>query len=247
MTTVPAKKPTRPRRAGAAAEPQLPKLTLGKFDEAAQLLERMARENVTTFVEAQSEFLEAHRESSKRPLSHDEAVQLAAAAADAMDADPTQLATAAAQLQASDLRAYDQPQVKDVLLAAGAATAPAFLQLAKRFLALIELPTEAFEQAREDDTLEQLLDTVCDELDREGLAEVRARAGRAFGYFAQEAGIAGPKVWATLVETIMGALAQAARMSGLEASASSSLTSSAERTEAEPPDSTSSTESPSTA
>jgi hypothetical protein len=220
----------------------LPKVTVGKFRRASELLERMARENTSRFAGAMGDYRAEHRERNSRPLNPAEAAQLAAALAESMPEVAEDPAAAAAQLQASDLRAYDEPQPQEVLFAAGAATAPAFLELATRFMCLVEMPSDVFKQACREDELDDRLDEAVAELDDVDVAEARERAGRALAHFSGKVGVSGPKAWELLGRTIVGSLLEAAKRTS--PSTQSSLTSSAASTPASP-ETTSSSGSPS--
>lgn len=242
MSAAPA---SRARAASGAGPRPLPKITVGKFKQASLLLERMARENTSRFAEAQAEYLASHREHNSRPLTPPEAAQLAAALAETMPELTEDVAAAAAQLQASELRAYDAPQPQEVLLAAGAATATAFFELAARFLALIEMESDVFEQACEDDELDEHLDQAVAELERADLEDARGRASRALAHFGSKVGVDAPKAWELLGRTVLGALTEAVRQGQSSTlSTLSSLTSSAASTPAAA-EATSSTGSPS--
>jgi hypothetical protein len=220
--------PKTARSPRGGGRPALPKVTVGKFEHASRLLERMARENTSVFVAAQAQYLATHREATQRPLKADEAAQVASAMAEAIGTDLAEDPGATvAKIQASGLRAYDEPQPQEVLLAAGVATAPAFLKLVQRFVALIEMPCEDFEQGDVDDRLDEVLDQRVAELRRAELDDARARASRALAHFGAKAGVDGPKAWGILGQTILGSLIEATRMSGLTGSGLSSLTGSA--------------------
>jgi hypothetical protein len=127
--------------------------------------------------------------------------------ADAFQEAPEDLA---ARLQASDLRSFDDPSPKETLLAAGLATAPALMRAVRKFVALIEMPAAAFQDAREGGTLDLELDQVVTSQDDEPLVAARARATRAFEHLAQNVGVSPGEVMASLTTTVWEALEQAA-------------------------------------
>lgn len=229
-----------PSAAGAAAPPVLPRITVAKLRETGLLLERLLQTNLSVFVDGGQRYREVHRDGTSRDLNAAEAVQLAVA----LSADDE--VAAAEQLQQSQLRAYDEPDHREVLLAAGAATAPAFVAAACEFVALVEMPLDRFKQARESSTLPAAITADAAALDDLDLAEARRRASAAMAHYAAAAGIDSGNVWGLLIKTVTQALTIVVRQAGIAgASPSSQLTGSAASTDGDA--TTSSTSSPGTA
>lgn len=229
------------RRAPTTPKKSLPPITVARFEEVTKLLERLIAEQSSVFTDAIGSYRSAHRDATSRPLSPDEAAQVAAALSDAMGADdPVGLA---AQLQQSELRAYDEPDVREVLLAAGAATAPAFVQATRRVVALIEMPAADFERAFDDDELEDAIDAAAHALLKVELEEARDRAGKALEHFASKSGSPSGKGLSLLVDVTRSAFTQALQTwtNQKPAGGSSSLIGSPPSTDG--PEPTSSTES----
>lgn len=201
------------RRNGGAAEsrPALPPVTVAKMRAATELIERLATEKTSVFIDHQQAYRERHRSASSRPLSADEAAAVAAGLAGQMQGDPVTLAE---RVQRSELRAYDEPEPQEVLLAAGLATAPAFLDVALELVALVEMPAGDFEEACEAGLLDDRLRLLAEELAVLELSEARGRAqaclehvGRASGQAPGEAlGLIGRVVgqaWLEAQKTIL--------------------------------------------
>lgn len=200
----------KPRTNGAgkpAAVHKLPPVTVAKFEQAGVLIERMVAENTELFIANGRRYKDAHRaEFPPRSLSAEEAVQLAAAA---LDDRPMEQRTAA--FQASDLRVYDEPQPIEVLAAAGVATAPAFVRAARRVVALIEMDNARFEQALEDDALDDEIDADAAALGSLDMLEARPRAAAVMAHFAVAAGADPGKGLGLLAGTVWQALQNASR------------------------------------
>lgn len=168
--------------------PALPPVTVARFVEATRLVDRIVARNVDTFAAAAERYALARRRSSSRPLDGLEAAQIAASLGAALrpDADPVALAV---NVQASDLRSETDPPRLEALAAAGAATAPAFLDAVLDLVALVELPAELFRKAREEGRLERVLvewrERELEELD---LRVARARAARALAHVGEASG-----------------------------------------------------------
>jgi hypothetical protein len=135
--------------------------------------------------------------------------------------DPVQVA---ADVQASDLRAYDQPGQTEILVAAGVSTAPAFIKAALRLVALLELPEDEFEAAYDAETLPAAIDGGVKELRKLDLAEARIRAKGALELLAEKSGAESGEGLRSLVQVVWRALNQAVQMGPGESSALSSLT-----------------------
>lgn len=206
--------------------PALPPITVARFKEASRLIERLADEKRDVFLDRMQDLRDAHMERSRRELTAEEAATIAAAMLS--EDDPVELA---ARVQSSGLRAVDPPGSTEILLAAGAATAPEFIDAATRFVALMELAPDVFEQARETDTLDDELDEAVRELDSLPMVEARDRARAAFAAFSREAGMGDDpgEAMRLLGRTIRQALNEAATM--MRNGSSSSLTGSPPRTD----------------
>ncbi len=211
--------PTGASKAGA----QNTKITVARFEAAMLLLEELVAENTDLFIGKIHEYREKHRAGTDRALSPEEAAQVAAALSVAMTEgrDPVKVA---AEVQASDLRAYDQPGQTEILVAAGVSTAPAFIKAALRLVALLELPEDEFEAAYDAETLPAAIDGGVKELRKLDLAEARIRAKSALELLAEKSGAESGEGLRSLVQVVWRALNQAVQMGPGESSALSSLT-----------------------
>lgn len=199
---------TRGAPARAPRRPALPPITVAKLEETGHLLERLIAENQSVFIAHGQRHKEAHRDGTSRPLNAAEAAQIAVAMVDAADgSDRVRLAE---QLQQSSLRAYDEPDMREVLLAAGVATAPAFLRAALDVVALVEMPIDEFEDACESDTLEEAIADRARELRRLPLQAARERAARALQHYGDSAGVGVGEALRLLAGTVWQALTMAA-------------------------------------
>ena len=215
---------------GAGGSVVLPPVTGARFVEAARLLERLADQQSDRFLDRMQDYRDRHVEATRRPLTPEEAGQLATVYATALD-DKRKPETIAAGLQKSSLYAYDQPSTQELLMAAGLATVPAFFETAVRFAALIEMDPDVFEQAREDDTLDDALDDAVAELQQLDLPDLRQRGSRALAHLADKAGTTPGEAWALLTRNVWGALKDAVNeMSQQSGSTWSSLMGSPEPT-----------------
>lgn len=216
----------RPRAAGTAAPAPkaLPPVTVGRFKQFGLLVERLISEKTSVFAEAQASYREVHREASPRKLKAVEAAQVAAAMAETLGGELAEDAGAvAAKIQQSGLRAYDEPEGVEVLLAAGLATAPALMDVVSQLVALVEMPAEAFEAACESETLDVALDAAVVELDKLDMQEGRARAAAALEHVAERTGVA-PGEAVRLVTRLVGqSMGQALQMNPQLTSGLSSL------------------------
>jgi hypothetical protein len=194
------------------------------MEEFTLLIERAVSEKTSVFIDAQNDYREKHREATDRPLTAQEAAQIAAAMTDALGKnvqdDP---GGAVRQIQESGLRAYDEPTGVEVLFAAGLATAPAMLDIALQLVALIELPEDAFEQAREAATLDDSIAEARRALSKLPVADARSRAIKAVDHLTSAMGVA-PGEAVRLVTRLVGqAMGQALQMNPQLGSALSSL------------------------
>lgn len=213
------------RRTADQPAPPLPPVTVYKLEHASRLLERMAREKTAVFADAANAYANEHRARSSRPLTPVEAAQVAAGLAGVFEGrDGLDLAET---VQTSKLRAVDEPNRIEVLLAAGVATAPEFLDIVLRLVALVEMSDHDVEEAAESGTLDDELNQRSKPLRHLELAAARARAAAALGHVAEAAGEPSGEAWGLIVRTISAALRDAIR----PLSISSSLTGSLEPTD----------------
>lgn len=203
--------------------PTLPVLTVARFEQAALLLERLIDENTDLFIGRMQSYRERQRAASSRRLTPDEAAGVAAGLAASLGPD-ADLVQTVEDIQESGLRAVDEPSPQEVLLAAGAATAPAFLSAALRLVALLELPADVFERAYETDALDAAVDDHVQALRALDLEEARARAVSALDHLSVKAGAGSGEGMRLLTGAVRQALSQAAMEMTPTLSGSSSLT-----------------------
>jgi hypothetical protein len=223
MTAKPRAAPKRGSSAnGKPPKPVLPEVSTAKLEEAMRLVEALVAEKTSVFVEKVADYREVHREGTSRPLSALESAQIhAAIAVDALEGSP---ADAISDIQSSDLRAFDEPSEQEVLMAAGVATAPEFIDAVKRFCVLIEMDNDTFRTAREagEDSLEAAIESAVSDLDYLPVeTETRPRAMAALEHFSKEVGAGSGKGLALMAQTILQALGQAMSASRSESSTSS--------------------------
>jgi hypothetical protein len=180
-------------------------ITVGKFEALLELVERMVAENTSLFIRAGQSYKDQHRAASSRPLSADEAASVAAA----VIGDDRTVEDRAVAFQASELRAYDEPDTLEVLAAAGVATAPAFMRVSRRVVALVEMPTDVFSEAYDAEVLDDAIDEAAAGLRDVPMDEARARAEAALQHFARAAGQDAGKGVGLLGRTVWQALQQA--------------------------------------
>jgi hypothetical protein len=168
----------------------LPPITVAKFEETGRLLERVIAENQSMFIEKGQAYKDAHRQGSSRPLSPHEAAVVAASIA----SEAGQIQTAA-EVQQSSLRVVDEPDSREILLAAGIGAAPAFMAAVRQVVALVEMPNVDFEEACEHDTLDQALEHRAAALRSLEIGEARTRASSAFNHYARSAGFEPGEAW----------------------------------------------------
>ncbi len=223
------------KKAAAARLPVLPVIGVARFEAAAGLVERIVGEQSDVFLAAQTRFRDRHRAATARPLDAMEAAQVASAISGAMQT-PEEFAQAALLMQESGLRATDPPDRIEMLVAAGAATAPAFLDACLLMVALIELPAEEFREHRKAQTLDQAIADACERIRDQDtpMKEMRGRVARAMDAFAATAGRPPGEGMRLLATAVWQALQEATSMSESLATSSSSLTGSAELTAAGP-------------
>jgi hypothetical protein len=201
-----------------AARKALPVLSVAHFEEALGLIEVLVDENTDVFIAKGQDYRSRHRSGTERPLTAAEAAQVASAMASGAGLPPVALAVA---VQESDLRAYDEPEPMELLLRAGVATAPAFMQTVKRFTALIEMPAADLERDREAGTLPDALDVAARKLDYADLADARDRSQAALEHFAAGAGAGPGKAVGLLLQALGQAMMQATSALGLQRGPSS--------------------------
>ena len=217
---------TKQKAADTTSAAKLPPITVGKFEAAAVLLERLYEAHQEGFIQRMQDYRDRHREVTRRPLSADEATRYATAMREVLGDQ----ADSAEALQQSDLYAYDEPQAMEVLAAAGLATAPALIDAARQFTALIEMPRDAFAKALDDDRLEEQIAQDAAALNDLTLTEARERAAAALGHFGEQTGAGSGEAVRSLIETVTGALEQAALRVTAETSQRTSSTDSLEPT-----------------
>lgn len=229
----------------AGGERSLPPVTVARLEQASLLLERLVQEKQTLFVEAGQRFRETHRENTSRPLTPAEAAQIAAGLAAELGGQLGENPGAVVQkIQESGLRAYDDPEPAEVLLAAGIGTAPAFMDIALRLTALVELAPDVFEDACENGTLDEALRVGADDIRACELSEARGRAEAAAEHVSEAAGVSSGEARGLLTRSIGQALKKVLELSpSLNGSGLSSLIGSLEPTDGD--DETSSTGPPS--
>lgn len=207
----------------------LPVVTVARFEAASKLIEQLVDENTDLFVGRMHAYRERSRAGTSRALSATEAAQVAAGLA--TDLEAAERVSVAESVQASGLRAVDEPGAMEVLLAAGVATAPAFLDAAKRVVALLELPEDAFREAYDAGTLDAATADAIADLAHLPLPDARERARAAFAHLAEQAGDASGEGVRLLIRTVWQALQQAADQMAPTLSGLSSLTDSPEPTD----------------
>ncbi len=231
----PVKKAGTPRGAGRTSTPKLPPVTVARLEETGRLLERIVATNQTLFVERGQAYKDIHREGSRRPLTPLEAAQVATVLAAQATLE------AAQEVQDSTLRAYDEPDAREILFSAGLGVAPAFITAVRQAVALVEMAPDAFKEARETGDLETAIDAAARELEELEVSELRSRAAAAFAHYAKSAGFEPGEAWSLPFQAVRQALANA--MTGLLSdSRSSQLIDSAAST-ADSPEAMSSTSS----
>ncbi len=169
-----------------AAAPKLPPVTVARLQAAAAQIDGIIVDKANLFAERGGLYVAAFREHSERDLNPDEIAQLAGALGASLGRDD--LPELLREVQDSGIRTRNDPPRGEVLLAAGLATAPAFVDACLSFVALIELPADEFEVAFDDGTILLALAEPIKQLRRLGLSEANVRARAAFAHLASEAG-----------------------------------------------------------
>lgn len=201
----------KPQTGRATRPAPLPPISVAKFEEIGRLVERLIEEKTSVFIDNQQVYRDAHREGTRRPLNAAEAAQIVASLGEALgsELDENPLKAVADVQTDGRLFAYDDPQPLELLLAAGISTAPALIDATKRLVALIEMDTETFKQARESDQLDDAIDDAAKETEYEPLPDGRARAARALQHFADSAGVEPGEAMRLLSRVVGQALGQA--------------------------------------
>lgn len=204
----------------------LPPITVRKMYEAGLLVERIVEEKTSVFIDKGHKYREQHRQGTSRPLSAQEAAQVAAGLAGELSGDLAENpGEAVARIQASGLRAYDEPDPKEVLLVAGLGTAPALMEVVCELLALVEMNADDFEKACENGQLDEELERRGKALMHGELAETRQRASAALEHVARASGREPGEAVGLLSKMVGQALGQA--MSMLPSTSSSLIDSAA--------------------
>ncbi len=226
----PKKRPASKQTPAKPQFPALPEVSTARLEEAMRLVEDVVSENQSVFVQKANDYREVHREGTSRPLNATEAAQIhAALVRDEVDGrDP---GAQIAELQQSELRAYDPPAEQEVLMAAGVATAPAFMSAVKRFCVLIEMPDPVFREAHQagEETLDQAIEEAVTALDYLSVEkETRPRTVRALEHFSKAVGAESGKGLALMAQAVMQALTQAMSASPSQSPTSSLVDSAAD-------------------
>jgi hypothetical protein len=191
------------RKGAGRSSSTLPPVTVAKLEETAYLLERIVEVNQSVFVAKGQSYKDTHRAGSSRPLSPAEAAEVALAL------DSEDKIAAAEQVQSSTLRAYDEPEAREVLFAAGLGVAAAFVQAIREAVALIEMPKATFEAACTEETLQDAIGAAAAELRNLEIGELRTRAGAAFAHYARSAGFEPGEALGLPVQAVWQALSGA--------------------------------------
>jgi hypothetical protein len=174
----------------------------------ASLTEELFKAERSNFLEAMRDYSEESRETTKRPLTADEAVKAAAVMRDVLGDQ----ADSPADMQASDLYAWDRPGSRELLAAAGLGTVPALIGALKRFVAVIEMPNTAFVQAWDEGTVDEAVEPLIAKFDTLDLKVARERTVAALSHFSEAAGAGGAgEAVRPLIETVMRAWEEAAQ------------------------------------
>lgn len=204
----------------AATGKRLPVVTVGKFGAATRLIERLFAAQSDGFLTKMQEYQSRHREATGRPLTAEEAAKIATGMREVLGDQ----ADSPADLQQSDLYAYDQPGSKELLAAAGLATAPALIDACSRLVALIEMPTATFRAAEDDHELDMALDEAAAKFEDLSLSVARERTVNALAHFGEAAGVGQGEALRSLIQMVLGAWEQAAVRVATEASSGMSQT-----------------------
>ncbi len=186
---------------------RLPVVTVGKFDALAVMTEQLFEAQRSQFLDSMRQYSDETREASRRPLTAEEAVIAATTMRNVLGDQ----ADSPADMQASDLYAWDRPGSRELLASAGLGTVPALIGALKRFVAVIEMPNTMFVDAWDDDRLDEALEPLVKKFDGLDLKVARERTVAALGHFSDAAGAGGAgEAVRPLIDTVMRAWEEAA-------------------------------------
>jgi hypothetical protein len=221
--------------------PAMPKIGVARMQAALQLVEDLVDEHTDLFIAKGQEFRDRYRNGNDRPFTAVEITQIAAGLG-------ASLADAKGQIGEAGLSHHDEPTPQEVMFAAGVATAPAFLRSLLRLTALLELPKDEFDDARENDQLDEAITERARGYEDEDLdlEEMRARAAVALEHLSAATGVTPGKAWEMVTKTVTQGFGQALAVLTMPPSPSSLSGSSTDSaaTTADSPAPTSSTASP---
>lgn len=194
-----AQRPARASKAASKPVVHLPVVSVARFEEVAKLFEVLVAEKMDVFFAAAHSARQKHRNATSRALSAVEAAQVATGLSRS-DVE------AAVLVQRSDLKAYDEPSANEIFVAAGLATAPAFLDACSRVAVLIEMPDDVFEQACESGTLDDEITEARKAWRTLPMPDARARVSAALDHFAKAGGASSTgEAWRLLMQIVMQA------------------------------------------
>jgi hypothetical protein len=198
----------------------LPPVTVARFEQVTLLIQRLATEKTSVFLAAMRDYQDQHRDATSRPLTHMEAASVAGTLAHQIGRDD--VAAIAGEVQQSGLRAHESLEPRELLLAAGIRTAPAFLDVALQVCALIEMSADTFEHMCETGLLDDAVGDGAATLRNLPMSEARDRATAALEHFSREStGQSLGEAVRLLTGTVGQALKQALDQSIASASSSS--------------------------
>lgn len=162
----------------------LPPVTVARFEQVTLLIQRLAQEKTSLFLAAMRDYQAQHQDATGRPLTHVEAASVAGTLAQQIGRED--VAAVAGEVQQSGLRVHEPPEPRELLLAAGIRTAPAFLDVALQVCALIELPADQFDAELDTGALDDAIADRANVLRKIPMGEARDRASAALEHFARE-------------------------------------------------------------
>lgn len=190
-----------------AAATKLPPVTVARLQAATVQIDALAEENLDIFAARAGRYTDAFRLRSERDLNPEELAQVAGALGAVVGrSDVTDLLR---EVNASGLRSQTDPPRAEALLAAGTATAPAFIDACLGFVALMELAPNEFQTADEAGNLETALVEPIRALKQLGVGEAKARTAAAFNHLAAEAGSTPGEVVGLILRVLGTALSEA--------------------------------------
>lgn len=181
----------------------LPPIKVAKFKEVGVLLEALFHENADLFVKVGQDFREQHYAGTERPLNPLEVAQIAACMGES-------LKDATDHIDEAGLRAQDEPDPTQVLLAMGIHTASVWIDGLLAIVALVEMDDARFKAARESQTLRHAIDLDVEAMEDGDVIEVRERAQAAMDHLAAQSGVDAGKAWGALGRSVWQAVEQAA-------------------------------------